>query len=234
MAQRGVRLAEPAPERGRLIVTRPSPETPDGQLVGRVIAMPADTNPEGDIFGGWLLAQMDLAGSTPAFDLAQVGRDLLIFVEVLLDRTTGDVFDAFADAVRAPGYREDDRLAEVLADAAERPAQVDLDRIWADRSAQFLFDALCGPLDALTERSAERTTDRLERRNRGGEHVLGVVLEVFTRVVGDLEGLLAGVGLGPPRRSASARAAAARRRGHPRHLRRRLRVADRPPLRLSA
>lgn len=32
----------------------------------RTIAMPADANPRGDIFGGWLLAQMDLAGSTVA------------------------------------------------------------------------------------------------------------------------------------------------------------------------
>jgi acyl-CoA thioesterase YciA len=32
----------------------------------RAIAMPADTNPNGDIFGGWLLSQMDLAGSTAA------------------------------------------------------------------------------------------------------------------------------------------------------------------------
>lgn len=32
----------------------------------RAIAMPADTNPSGDIFGGWLLSQMDLAGSTVA------------------------------------------------------------------------------------------------------------------------------------------------------------------------
>jgi acyl-CoA thioesterase YciA len=32
----------------------------------RAIAMPADTNPHGDIFGGWLLCQMDLAGSTVA------------------------------------------------------------------------------------------------------------------------------------------------------------------------
>jgi acyl-CoA thioesterase YciA len=32
----------------------------------RAIAMPADTNPQGDIFGGWLLSQMDLAGSTLA------------------------------------------------------------------------------------------------------------------------------------------------------------------------
>jgi len=33
----------------------------------RTIAMPADTNPNGDIFGGWILSQMDLAGGTHAF-----------------------------------------------------------------------------------------------------------------------------------------------------------------------
>src|SRR6202166_3865526 len=32
----------------------------------RAIAMPADTNPHGDIFGGWLICQMDLAGATVA------------------------------------------------------------------------------------------------------------------------------------------------------------------------
>lgn len=35
---------------------------PKGEMVLRTIAMPADTNPNGDIFGGWLLSQMDLAG----------------------------------------------------------------------------------------------------------------------------------------------------------------------------
>ena len=35
---------------------------PHGQLSIRTIAMPADANPNGDIFGGWLLSQMDLAG----------------------------------------------------------------------------------------------------------------------------------------------------------------------------
>lgn len=37
----------------------------------RTIAMPADTNPNGDIFGGWILSQMDLAGGTHAFHEAQ-------------------------------------------------------------------------------------------------------------------------------------------------------------------
>jgi len=53
---------------------------PQGRLVGRVIAMPADTNPEGDIFGGWLLAHMDLAGATPAFEMAQ-GRCVTIALD---------------------------------------------------------------------------------------------------------------------------------------------------------
>ena len=35
---------------------------PRGDLALRTLAMPADTNPNGDIFGGWLLSQMDMAG----------------------------------------------------------------------------------------------------------------------------------------------------------------------------
>ena len=60
-----------------------SPDFPEGQLVGRVIAMPADTNPEGDIFGGWLLAQMDVAGATPAFALAE-GRCATVAVDAMV------------------------------------------------------------------------------------------------------------------------------------------------------
>src|SRR5438445_7116419 len=39
---------------------------PQGTPVIRTIAMPADTNPYGDIFGGWLMAQMDLAAGAVA------------------------------------------------------------------------------------------------------------------------------------------------------------------------
>ena len=51
-------------------MTERSDTEPSGDLCIRTLAMPADTNPAGDIFGGWLLAQMDLAGATPAFELA--------------------------------------------------------------------------------------------------------------------------------------------------------------------
>jgi acyl-CoA thioesterase YciA len=43
---------------------------PLGEPALRAIAMPADANPSGDIFGGWLLAQMDLAGGSVAMQRA--------------------------------------------------------------------------------------------------------------------------------------------------------------------
>ena len=43
-----------------------SNEPPRGEPALRAIAMPADANPHGDIFGGWLLSQMDLAGGAAA------------------------------------------------------------------------------------------------------------------------------------------------------------------------
>lgn len=45
----------------------------------RVIAMPADTNPSGDIFGGWLMSQMDLAGGTIA---SRTSRGRIVTVKV--------------------------------------------------------------------------------------------------------------------------------------------------------
>jgi acyl-CoA thioesterase YciA len=44
---------------------------PEQQPVLRIIPMPADTNANGTIFGGWVMAQVDLAGSVPAYDRAQ-------------------------------------------------------------------------------------------------------------------------------------------------------------------
>jgi acyl-CoA thioesterase YciA len=43
--------------------TSPAPTQPHGEVVIRTIAMPADANANGDIFGGWLISQMDLGGA---------------------------------------------------------------------------------------------------------------------------------------------------------------------------
>src|SRR5213079_1302465 len=44
---------------------------PKGELVIRTIAMPADTNPSGDIFGGWIMSQMDLGSGIIAAKTAK-------------------------------------------------------------------------------------------------------------------------------------------------------------------
>lgn len=44
----------------------PRPTAPSGELSLRVLAMPADTNPAGNIFGGWAVGQMDMAGAMHA------------------------------------------------------------------------------------------------------------------------------------------------------------------------
>lgn len=53
---------------------------PQGELTIRTIAMPADTNPAGDIFGGWVLSQMDIAGGIAAWQEAK-GRVATVAVE---------------------------------------------------------------------------------------------------------------------------------------------------------
>ena len=54
----------------------------EGVLLIRTIAMPADTNPAGDIFGGWLMSQMDLAAGNMAGRVSQ-GRAATVSVEAL-------------------------------------------------------------------------------------------------------------------------------------------------------
>jgi acyl-CoA thioesterase YciA len=57
-------------------------EKPRGELTTRTLAMPADTNPSGDIFGGWVLAQMDISGGIFAGQRAQ-GRVATVAVHAM-------------------------------------------------------------------------------------------------------------------------------------------------------
>ena len=54
-----------------------------GEAAIRTIAMPADTNPAGDIFGGWLMAQMDLAAGNAAARRAR-GRCATVAVDAMV------------------------------------------------------------------------------------------------------------------------------------------------------
>ena len=53
---------------------------PHGELLLRTLAMPADTNPSGDIFGGWLMSQMDMAGDMLVRELTR-GRCVTLAVD---------------------------------------------------------------------------------------------------------------------------------------------------------
>ncbi|SEM61815.1 (3S)-malyl-CoA thioesterase [Bosea lupini] len=57
-------------------------EEPCGTLTVRTIAMPADTNANGDIFGGWVMSRMDQAGGIAGVDRAQ-GRVVTVAVEAM-------------------------------------------------------------------------------------------------------------------------------------------------------
>ncbi|WP_321342620.1 acyl-CoA thioesterase [Breoghania sp.] len=57
-------------------------EEPRGDLTTRTLAMPADTNPAGDIFGGWVMSQMDIAGGLAANQTAK-GRVVTVAVDAM-------------------------------------------------------------------------------------------------------------------------------------------------------
>lgn len=69
------------------------------QLTYRVVAMPADTNAYGDIFGGWLMSQVDIAGSVLAIREAE-GRVATVAVKefrFLAPVAVGDLVSCFAE-----------------------------------------------------------------------------------------------------------------------------------------
>ncbi len=75
---------------------------PEGELVTKAIAMPADTNGYGDIFGGWLVSQMDLGGAVLAHSCSQnrmttVAIDKMVFISPVY---VGDVVSCFAKVVK--------------------------------------------------------------------------------------------------------------------------------------
>jgi acyl-CoA thioesterase YciA len=77
--------------------------TPDGrEPTLRVVPMPSDANYTGDIFGGWIMSQVDIAGSIPAIELAG-GRVATVAVNSFVFKQPvmiGDVVSFYAKVVR--------------------------------------------------------------------------------------------------------------------------------------
>lgn len=77
-------------------------DKPDGELVLQTVAMPADANAYGDIFGGWLVSQMDLGGAVLAHQRAQnrvttVAIDKLAFLRPVY---VGDLVCCYAEVIK--------------------------------------------------------------------------------------------------------------------------------------
>ena len=74
-------------------------EKPRGALTVRISAMPADTNANGDIFGGWVLSRMDQAGGIAGVERAR-GRVVTIAVDAMTfirPVRVGDVLEVFTE-----------------------------------------------------------------------------------------------------------------------------------------
>ena len=75
---------------------------PRGDLCIRTLAMPADTNANGDIFGGWLLSQMDVGGGVFASKVAK-SRTVTVAIDAMNFRKAvyvGDLVSVYANLVR--------------------------------------------------------------------------------------------------------------------------------------
>lgn len=74
---------------------------PGAEPVLRVMPMPSDLNPSGDVFGGWVMAQVDIAGAVPAMRLAR-GRVATVAVNSFQFKqpiSVGDVVSFYAQIV---------------------------------------------------------------------------------------------------------------------------------------
>jgi acyl-CoA thioesterase YciA len=90
--------ADPSP--GHL--HRPASVPEDAELVMRVMPMPADSNANGDIFGGWIMAQVDKAGAVLPYRVAR-GRIATVAVNQFLFKqpvSIGDLLSFYARVTR--------------------------------------------------------------------------------------------------------------------------------------
>mgnify|MGYP001327092496 CR=1 FL=1 len=95
----------------------------DKEPMLRLVTMPADSNPSGDIFGGWVMSHVDIAGSIPAIRLAR-GRVATVAVNSFVFRQpilVGDLVSFYAEVARVGRtsitvnvevYAQRDRLGE--------------------------------------------------------------------------------------------------------------------------
>lgn len=101
-------------------------------LTYRVAAMPADTNGKGDIFGGWLMSQVDIAGSVLAMEaasgrVATVAVNRFQFIQPVL---VGDLVSCYA------------RVARIGRTSVQIEVEVEVERMGDHRTAHRVAEAM--------------------------------------------------------------------------------------------
>ena len=92
-------MSDSQPQSSLEAQTSPAPK---GNLLLRTLAMPADTNANGDIFGGWIMSQLDLAGGILAKQISR-GRVVTVSVSEIVFKQpveVGDVVCCYGECVR--------------------------------------------------------------------------------------------------------------------------------------
>lgn len=79
------------------------PKEPRGELVMRTLAMPSDTNANGDLFGGWIVSQMDLGGGIIAKSHSPFGRAVTVAIDKMVfinPVKVGEVVSTYGEVIR--------------------------------------------------------------------------------------------------------------------------------------
>ena len=99
-------------------------DKPRGELTVRISAMPADTNANGDIFGGWVLSRMDQAGGIAGVERAR-GRVVTIAVDAMTfirPVRVGDVLEVFTEVESDRPHLDEDAHRGLGAPLRDAPA----------------------------------------------------------------------------------------------------------------
>ena len=131
---------------------------PDAHLALRVMPMPADLNPAGDVFGGWIMSMVDIAGALPAIRrararVATVAVNSFVFKQPV---SVGDIVSFYADVVTVG---RSSITVDVHVFAERNPAAPQVVKVTEARLTYVAVDAqggklLVGPADGEGEAGA--------------------------------------------------------------------------------
>lgn len=135
------------------------PELPDGMaLVMRVIPMPSDANGNGDIFGGWIMAQVDLAGSVLPHIVAR-GRTVTIAVNQFVFKNPVSMGDLLSFYARVERIGTTSITVQVEVWAQRNPAQPQIVKVTEATLTYVAIDQHGKPRDVPRHSGESRNSE---------------------------------------------------------------------------